>query len=96
MEFPDRDPGLEDRAGALPTATRVVFKPADLVPGSAHALSEIIARAGLPAGVFNLVMGRGSVVGQTLLDHPDVAAITFTGSVATGRKIAQACVRRTR
>ncbi|MDU1695879.1 MAG: aldehyde dehydrogenase family protein, partial [Bradyrhizobium sp.] len=61
-------------------------------PGSAHALSEIIARSGLPAGVFNLVVGSGSVVGQTLLEHPDVAAISFTGSVGTGRKIAQACV----
>ena len=70
----------------------VVMKPADLVPGSAHALAEIIARSGLPAGVFNLVMGPGSVVGQTLIEHPDVAAISFTGSVATGRKIAQACV----
>ncbi|MDU1671747.1 MAG: aldehyde dehydrogenase family protein, partial [Bradyrhizobium sp.] len=52
----------------------------------------IIARSGLPAGVFNLVVGSGSVVGQTLLEHPDVAAISFTGSVGTGRKIAQACV----
>jgi aldehyde dehydrogenase (NAD+) len=42
--------------------------------------------------VFNLVVGSGSVVGQTMLEHPDVAAISFTGSVATGRKIAQACV----
>jgi aldehyde dehydrogenase (NAD+) len=62
------------------------------VPGSAHALSEIITRSGLPGGVFNLVVGSGSVVGQTLLEHPDVAAISFTGSVSTGRKIAQACV----
>src|SRR3712207_7444239 len=43
--------------------------------------SEIIVRAGLPAGVFNLVMGRGSEVGQALLEHPDVNAISFTGSV---------------
>ena len=47
------------------------FKPADLVPGSAHALAEIIVRAGIPKGVFNLVMGRGSVVGQAMLDHPE-------------------------
>jgi aldehyde dehydrogenase (NAD+) len=79
-------------APALCHGNTVVFKPAELVPGSAHALSEIIARAGLPAGVFNLVVGSGSVVGQTMLEHPDVAAISFTGSVATGRKIAQACV----
>ena len=79
-------------APALCYGNTVVFKPAELVPGSAHALSEIITRSGIPAGVFNLVVGSGSVVGQTLLDHPDVAAISFTGSVQTGRKIAQACV----
>jgi aldehyde dehydrogenase (NAD+) len=79
-------------APALCYGNTVVFKPAELVPGSGHALSEIIARSGLPAGVFNLVVGSGSVVGQTLLEHQDVSAISFTGSVATGRKIAQACV----
>lgn len=79
-------------APALCYGNAVVFKPAELVPGSAHALSEIIARSGMPAGVFNLVVGSGSVVGQTMLEHPDVAAISFTGSVQTGRKIAQACV----
>jgi acyl-CoA reductase-like NAD-dependent aldehyde dehydrogenase len=79
-------------APALCFGNSVVFKPAELVPGSAHALAEIIARSGIPAGVFNLVVGSGSVVGQTMLEHPDVAAISFTGSVATGRKIAQACV----
>ena len=55
-------------------------------------LSTIIANAGIPPGVFNLVMGRGSVVGETLIRHSDVAAISFTGSVATGQAIAQACV----
>src|SRR5882724_7108244 len=79
-------------APALCYGNSVVFKPAEIVPGSAHALSEIIARSGIPAGVFNLVMGSGSVVGQTMIEHPDVAAISFTGSVQTGHKIAQACV----
>jgi alpha-ketoglutaric semialdehyde dehydrogenase len=79
-------------APALCYGNTVVFKPAEIVPGSAHALAEIIARSGLPAGVFNLVMGSGSVVGQTMIEHPDVAAISFTGSVTTGRRIAQACV----
>ena len=79
-------------APALAYGNCVVFKPADLVPASAHALSEIIARAGLPAGVFNLVMGRGSVVGEAMLKHKDVNAISFTGSVGTGRKIAATCV----
>jgi acyl-CoA reductase-like NAD-dependent aldehyde dehydrogenase len=82
-------------APALCFGNTVVFKPAEIVPGSAHALSEIIARSGIPAGVFNLVMGSGSVVGQTLIEHPDIAAISFTGSVATGGKIAQACVAST-
>ncbi|MCE4553046.1 aldehyde dehydrogenase family protein [Pelomonas cellulosilytica] len=81
-------------APALAWGNCVVFKPADLVPGSAWALAEILSRAGLPAGVFNLVMGRGSVVGEKLLNDPRVAAISFTGSVATGQKVAAAAVAR--
>jgi aldehyde dehydrogenase (NAD+) len=81
-------------APALAYGNCVVFKPADLVPGCAWALAEIISRAGLPPGVFNLVMGAGSVVGQALLNHPDVDAISFTGSVATGRRVAEATVKR--
>jgi len=83
-------------APALCYGNTVVFKPADLVPGSAHALAEIIVRAGAPKGVFNLVMGRGSTVGQAMLDHPGVDAISFTGSVATGKRVAQACVKHMR
>ncbi len=79
-------------APALCYGNTVVFKPADLVPGSAYALAEIISRAGLPKGVFNLTMGRGSSVGQTMLDSPGLDAISFTGSVQTGRKVAAACV----
>ncbi|MDI4632467.1 aldehyde dehydrogenase family protein [Pelomonas sp. V22] len=81
-------------APALAYGNCVVFKPAELVPASAWALSEIISRAGLPTGVFNLVMGPGSVVGQALLDDRRVAAISFTGSQATGQRVAQAAVRR--
>ncbi|MDR7331219.1 aldehyde dehydrogenase family protein [Roseateles asaccharophilus] len=81
-------------APALAFGNCVVFKPADLVPGSAWALAEILSRSGLPAGVFNLVMGRGSVVGEKLLNDPRVAAISFTGSVATGQKVAAAAVAR--
>ena len=81
-------------APALAYGNCVVFKPADLVPGTAWMLAEIISRAGLPKGVFNLVMGRGSVVGQTLLDSRDVNAISFTGSVETGAKVAMACASR--
>jgi aldehyde dehydrogenase (NAD+) len=81
-------------APALAFGNAVILKPADLVPGSAWALADILHRAGLPAGVFNLVMGRGSEVGQVLLDDQRVHAISFTGSVATGQRIAQACVAR--
>lgn len=81
-------------APALAFGNTVVFKPAELVPGSAWALADILHRAGVPAGAFNLVMGRGSVVGQALLDDRRVAGISFTGSVATGQRIAQACVKR--
>jgi aldehyde dehydrogenase (NAD+) len=81
-------------APALCYGNTVVIKPADLVPGSAWALADIISRSGLPAGVFNLVMGRGSVVGQTILDDPRVAAVTFTGSAATGKKVLEATTKR--
>src|SRR5262245_40535578 len=81
-------------APALAYGNCVVFKPADLVPGSAWALADILVRSGIPGGVFNLVMGRGSQVGQAMLDDPRVAAISFTGSVATGRRVAQSCVAR--
>jgi alpha-ketoglutaric semialdehyde dehydrogenase len=81
-------------APALAFGNCVVFKPADLVPGTAWMLAEIISRSGLPKGVFNLVMGRGSIVGQTLLDSRDVNAISFTGSVETGAKVAMACASR--
>ena len=75
-------------APALAYGNCVVIKPAELAPASAHALAEIIHKAGVPEGVFNLVMGKGSVVGEALVNHPDVAAISFTGSVATGQRIA--------
>ena len=81
-------------APALAYGNTVVFKPADLVPGSAWALVEIASRAGLPKGVLNLVMGRGSVVGETMLQSRDVQAISFTGSVGTGAKVAMACAAR--
>ena len=81
-------------APALAYGNCVVFKPADLVPGTAWLLSEIISRSGLPKGVFNLVMGRGSVVGQTMLDSREVNAISFTGSVETGARVAIACASR--
>jgi aldehyde dehydrogenase (NAD+) len=81
-------------APALAYGNTVVFKPAELVPGCAWALAEMLSRAGLPAGTFNLVMGPGREVGEVMLNDPRVSAITFTGSEGTGRKVAQACVGR--
>ncbi|MFT3820133.1 MAG: aldehyde dehydrogenase family protein [Rubrivivax sp.] len=81
-------------APALAWGNCVVLKPADLVPGSAWALAESLHRHGLPKGVLNLVMGRGSEVGQALLDDARVAAVSFTGSVATGARVAAACAAR--
>lgn len=79
-------------APALAYGNCVVLKPAELVPGSAWALAEIIHRAGIPPGVFNLLMGRGSVIGEALVRHPGIAAISFTGSSDVGRRIAVECV----
>jgi aldehyde dehydrogenase (NAD+) len=81
-------------APALCYGNTVVFKPAELVPGCAWTLVDILHRAGLPEGVLNLVMGEGAVVGQAMVDSPDIDAITFTGSVGTGKRIAAACVER--
>ena len=74
-------------APALAYGNTVVFKPADLTPGCGWALADILARAGLPAGVFNLVMGKGRIVGDAIARSPLVDAVTFTGSEATGRGI---------
>jgi acyl-CoA reductase-like NAD-dependent aldehyde dehydrogenase len=79
-------------APALAYGNTVVIKPADLVPGSTWAIVDILVRNGLPKGVVNLVMGKGSVVGQTMLDSKDVNAISFTGSVGTGKRVAAASI----
>ena len=79
-------------APALAFGNAVVWKPANLTPASAVAMAEIIARAGLPAGVFNLVMGAGSDVGHGLISARDIDAISFTGSVPVGRQIAAASI----
>ena len=81
-------------APALAFGNTVVFKPAQWTPGCAWVLSEILAGAGLPPGVFNLVMGSGSIVGDTLVNHPRVAALSFTGSMEVGRGIAQKAISR--
>ncbi|MGN6157222.1 MAG: aldehyde dehydrogenase family protein [Devosia sp.] len=80
-------------APALCFGNTVVFKPADLVPGCSWAIVDILHRAGLPKGVLNLVMGKGSVVGQAMLDAKEINAFSFTGSVGTGRRVADASIK---
>ncbi len=81
-------------APALAYGNCVVIKPADLVPGCAWAIAEIISRAGFPAGVFNLVMGKGREVGEVIVNDKRVDGVSFTGSVGVGRGIAATCVGR--
>ncbi|MEE9053435.1 aldehyde dehydrogenase family protein [Brucella melitensis] len=83
-------------APALCYGNTIVFKPAELVPGCSWAIADILHRAGLPKGVLNLVMGKGSVVGQTILDSADVNAATFTGSTGTGKRVAAASIEHNR
>lgn len=78
-------------APALAYGNCVIMKPADLTPGCAHAIAELLQENGCPPGVFNLVMGRGSSVGEAIVTHPDITAISFTGSVGTGNHIAEVC-----
>jgi acyl-CoA reductase-like NAD-dependent aldehyde dehydrogenase len=73
---------------ALAAGNTVVLKPAELTPLSALRFAEIAGEAGLPDGVLNVVAGPGSVCGQRLVEHPDVAKIAFTGSTEVGRSIA--------
>jgi acyl-CoA reductase-like NAD-dependent aldehyde dehydrogenase len=80
-------------APALAFGNTVVFKPAELAPGSPWALVDIIQRAGLPKGVLNLVMGPGSTLGAALASSGDVDAVTFTGSQDVGPSVAAAAVR---
>jgi acyl-CoA reductase-like NAD-dependent aldehyde dehydrogenase len=75
-------------APALAAGNTVVLKPAGLTPLSAMELARIALEAGLPAGVFNVVVGPGSVIGERIVRHPDVAKIAFTGSTEIGRGIA--------
>jgi len=78
-------------APALAFGNTVVFKPAGITPACADLLAKLLDEAGLPPGVFNLVHGSGRLVGNALVESPDVAAITFTGSDGVGRGILAAC-----
>jgi aldehyde dehydrogenase (NAD+) len=75
-------------APALAAGCTVVLKPAELAPLSAFFLAEAAHEIGLPAGVFNVVSGSGRVVGEAIVAHPDVDMVSFTGSLAAGRRIA--------
>lgn len=79
-------------APALAFGNAVIWKPANLTPASAVALTEIIARQDIPKGLFNLVMGPGGSVGQRLVESPAINAISFTGSVPVGKGIAAAAI----
>jgi betaine-aldehyde dehydrogenase len=74
---------------ALACGNTIVLKPAELTPLSALRLAELVLEAGIPEGVVNVVVGKGSVVGQRLVEHPDVAKIGFTGSTEVGRGVMQ-------
>ncbi|HKP19761.1 MAG TPA: aldehyde dehydrogenase family protein [Gaiellaceae bacterium] len=74
---------------ALACGNTTVLKPAELTPLSALRLAELVLDAGIPEGVVNVVVGKGSVVGQRLVEHPDVAKIGFTGSTEVGRLVMQ-------
>jgi len=73
---------------ALAAGNTVVLKPAELTPLSAMELEKIVVEAGIPEGVFNVVVGQGRVVGERIVEHPDVAKVAFTGSTEVGRRIA--------
>ena len=73
---------------ALAAGNTVVLKPAELTPLTALELEKILVEAGVPEGVFNVVVGAGSVVGERIVEHPDVAKVAFTGSTDVGRRIA--------
>lgn len=79
-------------APALIYGNTVVIKPADLTPKSVYHVMKAFDEAGLPAGVLNCVFGRGSVIGNELVNHPDIKAISFTGSNQVGRQIQKQAV----
>jgi acyl-CoA reductase-like NAD-dependent aldehyde dehydrogenase len=81
-------------APALAAGNTVVAKPAEATPLTAMRIGELALEAGLPAGVFQVVPGKGSVVGQRLVDHPAVRKIVFTGSTEVGRSVMTGCAQQ--
>ena len=88
--FPMAIPAWKSMA-ALIAGNTIVIKPATDTPASVMALAKVFEEAGLPAGVFNVVMGSGGAVGDPLVSHPDVKVVSFTGSTEVGRRISVAC-----
>ncbi|ELQ6221897.1 aldehyde dehydrogenase [Cronobacter turicensis] len=80
-------------APALITGNTIVIKPSEFTPNNAIAFAQIVHEVGLPAGVFNLVFGRGETVGQALAGNPKVALVSMTGSVGAGEKIMAAAAK---
>src|SRR5207344_1122586 len=76
-------------APALAAGCTVVLKPSEVAPLNAFILAEVIEAAGLPAGVFNMVTGTGSVVGEAIAGHPGVDMVSFTGSTRAGRRVSE-------
>jgi aldehyde dehydrogenase (NAD+) len=83
-------------AAALAAGCTVVLKPSEVAPSAAYELADILDATGLPAGVFNLVSGTGPVVGEAISSHPDVAVVSFTGSGAAGRRVAEVAAATTK
>ena len=81
-------------APALAAGCTVVLKPSEIAPLSAHIFAEILAEAGVPKGVFNLVDGDGPTVGEAISRHPDIDMVSFTGSTRAGVLVAKAAAER--
>src|SRR5262249_14368840 len=90
LNFPMAIPAWKGMA-ALIAGNSVVIKPATDTPASVVALARAFEEAGLPPGVWNVVMGSGAAVGDPLVAHPDVKVVSFTGSTEVGRRISVAC-----
>lgn len=80
-------------APALAAGCTIVLKPTEIAPLNAYILAEIIHESGLPAGVFNMVMGTGPVVGEAIASHPLVEMVSFTGSTRAGKRVSELAVQ---
>ncbi|MEV7505730.1 aldehyde dehydrogenase family protein [Streptomyces sp. NPDC093018] len=85
---------LQKVPAALAAGCAVVLKPSELAPLSGYLLAELLAETGLPPGVFNLVCGRGPQAGEALAGHPEVAVVSLTGSLRSGRRVSELAAPR--